>query len=117
MAGAEQKGSAGLGMEGISGGTLITSALPGGRRRRKGGTRGAQRGGEGLSTILKDAVTVGLVRYRYDPGANQACGRTNRELTQMLRGQIWGYLFYLQRLKLFLRHASGKQEPETALAQ
>lgn len=35
------------GDEGISGGTLIASALPRRRRRRKGGMKGAQRGGQG----------------------------------------------------------------------
>lgn len=28
-----------------------------------------------MSTILKDAVTVGLVRYRYDPGVRHVAGQ------------------------------------------
>lgn len=58
------------------------------KEEKERGNEVGPEGWSGMSTILKDAVTVGLVRYRYDPGVNQACGRTNRELTQMLIGDI-----------------------------
>lgn len=55
--------------------------------KERGNERGP-RGWSGTETILKGAVTVGLVRYRYACGVNQACGRTNREATDVKRADL-----------------------------
>lgn len=58
-------------------------------------------------------VPVRLLRYRNTSGMEQA-GQKGKP--RGLAGQVGWYLFYLQRLKVFLRYSAGKQRLETALA-